>query len=54
MAEFSGNELVVKALKDEGVDTVFYLTGGKRISSHLSGRAFDVRNNTMSMRKRGF
>ena len=31
MAKLSGNELVVKALKDEGVDTVFYLTGGPMV-----------------------
>jgi acetolactate synthase-1/2/3 large subunit len=31
MAKLSGNDLVVKALKDEGVDTVFYLTGGPMV-----------------------
>lgn len=31
MAKLSGNELVVRALKDEGVDTVFYLTGGPMV-----------------------
>lgn len=31
MATVSGNELVVRALKDEGVDTVFYLTGGPMV-----------------------
>ncbi len=28
MAKISGNKLVVRALRDEGVDTSFYLTGG--------------------------
>jgi acetolactate synthase-1/2/3 large subunit len=28
MAKISGNKLVVRALRDEGVDTAFYLTGG--------------------------
>ena len=28
MAKVSGNELVVRALLDEEVDTAFYLTGG--------------------------
>src|SRR5579863_5162988 len=31
MAMVSGNELVVRALQDEGVDTVFYLTGGPMV-----------------------
>src|SRR5438093_2290454 len=31
MAKTNGNDLVVKALKDEGVDTVFYLTGGPMV-----------------------
>lgn len=31
MAKLSGNDLVVRALKDEGVDTVFYLTGGPMV-----------------------
>jgi thiamine pyrophosphate-dependent acetolactate synthase large subunit-like protein len=31
MAKIDGNSLVVKALKDEGVDTVFYLTGGPMV-----------------------
>src|ERR1700751_7681 len=28
MAKVSGNDLVVQALQDEGVDTTFYVTGG--------------------------
>jgi len=28
MPKVSGNDLVVQTLKNEGVDTVFYLTGG--------------------------
>ncbi len=31
MAKVSGNDLVAKALADEGVDTVFYLTGGPMV-----------------------
>jgi thiamine pyrophosphate-dependent acetolactate synthase large subunit-like protein len=31
MAKVSGNDLVAKALQDEGVDTVFYLTGGPMV-----------------------
>src|SRR6202008_4833393 len=31
MAKLTGSELVVKALQDEGVDTVFYLTGGPMV-----------------------
>ena len=31
MAKTTGNDLVVKSLKDEGVDTVFYLTGGPMV-----------------------
>jgi thiamine pyrophosphate-dependent acetolactate synthase large subunit-like protein len=31
MAKIDGNSLVVRALKDEGVDTVFYLTGGPMV-----------------------
>ena len=31
MAKIDGNSLVVKSLKDEGVDTVFYLTGGPMV-----------------------
>ncbi|HZP46096.1 MAG TPA: thiamine pyrophosphate-binding protein [Candidatus Binataceae bacterium] len=48
MASLSGNELVVRALKDEGVETVFYLTGGPMVDvaagciKHF--RAVDVRH----------
>jgi len=31
MAKTSGNDLVAKALQDEGVETVFYLTGGPMV-----------------------
>jgi thiamine pyrophosphate-dependent acetolactate synthase large subunit-like protein len=31
MAKLNGNDLVVRALQDEGVDTVFYLTGGPMV-----------------------
>jgi thiamine pyrophosphate-dependent acetolactate synthase large subunit-like protein len=31
MAKVSGNDLVARALQDEGVDTVFYLTGGPMV-----------------------
>jgi len=48
MAKVSGNELVVRALQDEGVDTVFYLTGGPMVDV-ASGcierfRSVDVRH----------
>lgn len=48
MAKVSGNDLVVRALKDEQVDTVFYLTGGPMVDvaagclEHF--RAVDVRH----------
>jgi acetolactate synthase-1/2/3 large subunit len=48
MAKLSGNELVVRALKDEGVDTVFYLTGGPMVDVAAGCikefRAVDVRH----------
>src|SRR5215471_16128154 len=31
MAKVSGNDLVVQALQDEGVDTTFYVTGGPMV-----------------------
>ena len=31
MAKVNGNDLVAQALADEGVDTVFYLTGGPMV-----------------------
>ena len=31
MAKVDGNSLVVRSLKDEGVDTVFYITGGPMV-----------------------
>ena len=40
MAKTSGNDLVVKALKDEGVDTVFYLTGGPMVD--VAGRCIEI------------
>ncbi len=49
MAQVSGNDLVVKALKDEGVDTVFYLNGGPMtdVASRcieIGFRSIDVRH----------
>jgi acetolactate synthase-1/2/3 large subunit len=48
MAKVSGNELVVRALKDEQVDTVFYLTGGPMVDVAAgcleNFRAVDVRH----------
>ena len=48
MAKLSGNELVVRALEDEGVDTVFYLTGGPMVDVAAgcikSFHAVDVRH----------
>src|SRR5216683_594661 len=49
MAKTSGNDLVVKALKDEGVDTVFYLTGGPMVDVamrciEIGFRSVDVRH----------
>lgn len=49
MAKTSGNDLVVKALKDEGVDTVFYLTGGPMVDVasrciEIGFRSIDVRH----------
>jgi thiamine pyrophosphate-dependent acetolactate synthase large subunit-like protein len=48
MGKVSGNELVVRALKDEQVDTVFYLTGGPMVDVAAgcleNFRAVDVRH----------
>jgi len=49
MAKTTGNDLVVKALKDEGVDTVFYLTGGPMVDVasrciEIGFRSVDVRH----------
>lgn len=49
MAKTSGNDLVVKSLKDEGVDTVFYLTGGPMVDVatrciEIGFRSVDVRH----------
>jgi thiamine pyrophosphate-dependent acetolactate synthase large subunit-like protein len=49
MAKTDGNDLVVKALKDEGVDTVFYLTGGPMVDVamrciEIGFRSVDVRH----------
>jgi len=49
MAKTSGNDLVVKGLKDEGVDTVFYLTGGPMVDVaslciEIGFRSVDVRH----------
>jgi len=49
MAKATGNDLVVKALKDEGVDTVFYLTGGPMVDVamrciEIGFRSVDVRH----------
>jgi acetolactate synthase-1/2/3 large subunit len=48
MAKLSGNDLVVRALKDEGVDTAFYLTGGPMVDVALRClevfRTIDVRH----------
>src|SRR5215475_13913536 len=40
MAKTNGNDLVVKALKDEGVDTVFYLTGGPMVAAAMAAHAY--------------
>lgn len=40
MAKLDGNSLVVKALKDEGVDTVFYLTGGPMVD--VAARCIEI------------
>src|SRR5215510_940161 len=49
MAKTNGNDLVVKSLKDEGVDTVFYLTGGPMVDVasrciEIGFRSVDVRH----------
>ncbi len=49
MAKVTGNDLVVRALKDEGVDTVFYLTGGPMttvasLCVEMGFRSIDVRH----------
>ena len=40
MAKVNGHELVVRALKDEGVDTAFYLTGGPIV--HVAAGAIEA------------
>ena len=49
MAKTTGNDLVVRSLKDEGVDTVFYLTGGPMVDVamrciEIGFRSVDVRH----------
>src|SRR2546428_3173560 len=49
MAKTNGNDLVVKSLKDEGVDTVFYLTGSPMVDVasrciEMGFRSVDVRH----------
>src|SRR5689334_11639552 len=48
MAKISGNDLVVRALQDEGVDTTFYVTGGPMVDVAAgcleNFRAVDVRH----------
>ena len=48
MAKVSGNDLVVKALKDEGVDTVFYLTGGPMVD--VAARCIEIGFRTIDCR----
>ena len=49
MAKVDGNSLVVRSLKDEGVETVFYLTGGPMVDVatkciEIGFRSVDVRH----------
>jgi thiamine pyrophosphate-dependent acetolactate synthase large subunit-like protein len=48
MAKLDGNSLVVKALKDEGVDTVFYLTGGPMVD--VGARCIEIGFRTVDCR----
>ena len=48
MAKVSGSDLVATALKDEGVDTVFYLVGGPMLDVAL--RCIDLRFRTIDVR----
>lgn len=48
MAEVDGNALVVKALKDEGVDTVFYITGGPMVD--VASKCIEIGFNSVDVR----
>lgn len=48
MAEVDGNSLVVKALKDEGVDTVFYITGGPMVD--VASKCIEIGFNSVDVR----
>ncbi len=48
MAEVDGNSLVVKSLKDEGVDTVFYITGGPMVD--VASKCIEIGFNSVDVR----
>jgi acetolactate synthase-1/2/3 large subunit len=48
MAKMTGNDLVVKSLKDEGVDTVFYLTGGPMVD--VASRCIEIGFHSVDVR----
>ena len=48
MAKVDGNSLVVKALKDEGVDTVFYITGGPMVD--VASKCIEIGFNSVDVR----
>ena len=43
MANISGNHLIAKTLKEEGVDTLFYLTGGPSFDIVMSCQDLGIR-----------
>ncbi len=48
MAKVDGNSLVVKSLKDEGVDTVFYITGGPMVD--VASKCIEIGFNSVDVR----
>jgi acetolactate synthase-1/2/3 large subunit len=48
MAKVTGNDLVVQTLKNEGIDTVFYLTGGPM--SDVAGLCLEMRFKSIDVR----
>ena len=48
MPQVTGNDLVVQTLKNEGVDTVFYLTGGPM--SDVAGLCLEMQFKSIDVR----
>ena len=48
MAKVDGNSLVVTSLKSEGVDTVFYITGGPMVD--VAAKCIEIGFNSVDVR----